>query len=751
MNQPDPHSDVHSRSIGRFVPLSPLHRRGSTSLLLTSMLAGFALLPVSGLPAAAQAVTEDEEAAKQDGAVALGTIILQGGGTPAPYAGGQVATGSAVGLLGNKDVLDTPYSTVAYTEDFVQNREAQDVGAVIGATDPSVYVPNKRNIFETYTIRGFSGSADDLTFGGLIGMAPNMRGTTEMAERVEVLKGPSTFLYGMPPGGSVGGAVALQPKRAGDEPLTRLTSTYSSDSLYGIHADIGRRFGANKEWGIRVNAVSRDGDTAVDGEKHGMNMGALALDWRGERARVSLDYYNIREKMRGINYFGVSAGAAVTVLPEPRDGSNTLAAPWSFNTNSTETVLLRSEIDLTDSITAWAAYGHKSGGYDALITSSQITSNAGALSVSGVRSQRQGSQNSGEVGVRGSFVTGSVGHDWVVTATSYDSSNTFKDRRFAVSSVTNIQNPDWGPAPDLTAYNASGPTSIMDLKLASLGLSDTLKFMDDRLQVTLGLRYQTVKSASTAISATGVHTPGARYDSSKTSPAIAFVWKASEQLSFYGNYIEGLSAGQAAPATAVNAGEVLPPYQTRQVEIGAKWDLGRLTTTVALFQIEKPSAYLDPVTLIYGTFGEQRNRGIELNAFGEVQDGLRLIGGVSYTDAKVTKASTAATTGKTAAGTPAFMAKLGVEYDLPSLPGLTLNANVNHTGKRYANNTNTLSLPSFTVLDIGARYETEVRGNPLTLRATVQNVTNEAYWAGGSLAGGYGAPRTVLLSASVDF
>ncbi|WP_232831548.1 TonB-dependent receptor [Pseudogemmobacter bohemicus] len=746
MNQPDQHCGPFRLTL---TP-SPRFRPGIRTLLLSSMLTGFALVPLLGLPAGAQ-TTEEDEAAKKEGPVSLGTIVLQAGSMPAPYAGGQVASGSAVGMLGNKDVLDTPYSTVAYTEDYVQNREAQDVGAVIGATDPSVYVPNKRNIFETYTIRGFSSSADDLTFGGLIGMAPNMRGTTEMAERVEVLKGPSTFLYGMPPGGSVGGAVALQPKRAGDEALTRLTSTYSSDSLYGLHADIGRRFGANKEWGVRVNAVSRDGDTAVDGEKHGMTMGSLALDWRGERARVSLDYYNIREKMKGINYFGVSAGAAVTVLPDPRDGTNTLAAPWAFNTNSTETVILRSEIDLSDSVTAWASYGHKSGGYDALITSSQITSNAGALSVSGVRSKRDGTQKSGEAGIRGSFITGQVGHDWVVTATSYDSSNTFKDRRFGVSSVTSIANPDWGLAPDLSAYDASGPTSILNLKLTSLGLSDTLKFMDDRLQVTIGLRYQTVKSSTIAISTAGVYSQTASYDSSKTSPAIAFVYKASEQLSFYGNYIEGLSAGQTAPATALNAGEVLPPYQTRQVEIGAKWDLGNLTTTVALFQIEKPSAYLDPVTLIYGVYGEQRNRGIELNAFGEVQDGLRLLGGISYTDAKVTQASTAATTGKTAAGTPAFMAKLGVEYDLPSLPGLTLSANVNHTGKRYANNTNTLSLPSFTVLDIGARYETEMRGNPLALRATVQNITDEAYWAGGNLAGGYGAPRTVLLSASVDF
>ncbi|WP_325168732.1 TonB-dependent receptor [Paracoccus caeni] len=722
-------------------------------LLLSTMFFGIACAAASPGPALAQ--NADAEAAKSPAtteAVVLDTIVLSAAGQlPAEYSGGQVATGSGVGLLGNKDIMDTPYSTVAYTESHIQNREAQDIGAVIGATDPSVFVPNKRNIFETYTIRGFSSSADDLLFAGLIGMAPNMRGTTEFAERVEVLKGPSTFLYGMPPGGSVGGAVALVPKRAADQPLTRLTTTYAADSLLGVHADIGRRFGADKEWGLRVNAVSRDGDTATDGEKHGVDMGAVALDWRGDRARVFLDYYKLREDMNGVNYFGVSLGPDVTVLPAARNGENPLAAPWSYNTNETETFVLRSEIDLTDAVTAWASFGRKTGGYDALVTSSMIANNDGDLLVSGIRSKRQGTQESGEVGLRGNFSTGGADHDWTITATHYRSTNTFKDARLGVTSDTNIADPDWGLAPDLTNYDAGGPTQIIGQKLTSIGVGDTISVLQDRLQLTFGLRHQKIESRNVLIDPAGVRSAASTYDSSRTSPAFAVVYKAAENLSFYGNYIEGLSAGQAAPVTAVNAGQVLAPYQTKQVEIGGKWDLGGFTTTLALFQIEKPSAYLDPVSMVYGVYGEQRNRGVEANVFGEIQPGLRLLGGASYIDAKVTSASDPANDGKTAAGTPAFMAKLGLEYDLPSLPGLTLTGNLNHIGKRYANNDNSLSLPSYTVLDLGARYETQISGNPLSLRASVQNVTDEAYWVGGNLSGGYGAPRTLLLSASMDF
>ncbi len=724
------------------------------------LLAGTALAAFVAAPVMAQETHKTKRTAKPadqthvsgsaDGATTLAPIVATGAGDlPAAYAGGQVATGSRVGMLGNKDLMETPFNTVSYTEEYIQNREAQDVGAVIGATDPSVFVPNKRNIYETYFIRGFNSSVDDATFAGLVGMAPNMRGSTEFVERVEVLKGPAAFLYGMPPGGTVGGSVALVPKRADDEPLTRLTTTYASDSLWGTHVDLGRRFGDENEWGVRLNGVLRGGDTAVDNETDQVVLGSAALDWRGENARFSFDYYKQKEDMDGVNYFGLSGlGAAVTVLPEPRTGDHSLAAPWSYTTNETEAFVLRGEVDLTDAITAYAAWGWRFGGYDALITQNTLLNNAGDISVTGLRSARDGRQDSGEVGLRGEFSTGEVEHEWNVAATRFSAHNVFKDRRYANLALTNYYNLNFGRAPDLTSYNAMGPTTSADQELSSVAVSDTMSFFEDQLQLTFGLRYQKVESANRNL-VTGALTSS--YDSSRVTPAIAALYRANESLSFYANYIEGLSQGATAPLTAKNSGEALAPYQTKQVEVGTKWDLGDFTTTLSLFQIEKPSAYTDPVTNVFGTYGEQRNRGVELNVFGEVRSGLRLLGGVSYTEAEVTKSLNGLQDGKTAVGVPAVMAKLGLEYDVPSVEGLTLSGNINHVGKRYINGDNTLSLAAFTTLDLGARHTFDVDGKPLVVRASIQNVTNEAYWGGNSLAGGFGAPRTYLLSASVDF
>src|SRR5256885_17008406 len=83
----------------------------------------------------------------------------------------------------------------------------------------------------------------------------------------------------------------------------------------------------------------------------------------------------------------------------------------------------------------------------------------------------------------------------------------------------------------------------------------------------------------------------------------------------------GLSAGSIVGATYANAGEVFAPYKTKQFEIGAKWRTGDFTQTVSLFQIERPSSVVETATNRLLMDGEQRNRGLEWNVFGEPQIG----------------------------------------------------------------------------------------------------------------------------------
>lgn len=686
------------------------------------------------------------------------TLVEGSGGTaddlPPVYAGGQVASGSRVGLLGNKDFMETPFNTISYTDEYIQNRQAQDIGSVIGATDPSVYVPTKRSNFETFFIRGFYSNADDITYNGLVGMAPNMRGSTELAERVEVLKGPSALLNGMPPSGTVGGSINLVPKHAGDEPLARLTTTYESRGLGGVHADVGQRFGDKNQFGVRFNGVYRDGDTPVDDQQHKMALSALGLDWRGERARISLDFYKQRERIDGLNYFGINTiGTNVTHLPNPKKGDYALAPKWAYTINTTTTTLARGEYDLSDSVTAYAAWGQRDGGYNALINSSTLINNVGDLSSLAIRSIRSGTQQSGEAGLKGKFQTGPVDHTWNLATTRFTSDNSFKDARATIPGTTNYDHLDFGNAPTFPGYGVT--TSQTRSTLSSYALADTLSFADDRVQWTVGARHQRVENTTEKFGAQASKT---KYDKSRVSPATALLVKVTDKVSVYGNYIEGLSQGASAPDSAANPGAVMQPFQTKQYEVGTKVDLGSFAHTVSLFQIEKPSSFTDPSTNIFGVYGEQRNRGVEWSFFGEMHPRLRLMGGATYTQAEMTKVVAGGVKGKQVTGVPKVIAKLGTEYDLLDVAGLTLTGNINHTGKQYATNDHRVSLDPYTTYDVGARYAFKVETKPVTLRATVQNVTNKAYWLGSwnggdgsGLSGGLGAPRTLLVSGTVDF
>lgn len=731
----------------RLAPQSafPLNKLLSATRL--ALLVGFGGMAV--VPAALAQGTDAAPAKAQAGNSAperLAPVVVQGRRV---YAGGQLATDSRVGVLGNLDVMDTPFSTISYTEDYVANQQAREIGALIGAADPSVHVASKGTILEKFNIRGFPTSANDMTFNGLIGMAPNLRGSTEMAARVEVLKGPSTLLNGMPPEGSLGGSVNIVPKRAGNTPLTSITATYESDNMPGVHVDAGRRFGDRQQWGVRFNGVYRNGDTAVDKQKQGMNLASLGLDWRGERARVSLDLYHQREKMDGINYFGIfSIAPGVTQLPTPKKGDYQFAPDWATNTNTTQVALLRGEYELSDALTLYGAYGHRKADFDATITRDTLLNNAGDLSVGVYRLVNEGTQKSGEAGVRGHFDTGKIQHKWSLAATRFTSERSYRDG-MGPSFTTNYYAPSFGPKPTFRFMGRS-----VEDKLGSIALVDTLSFMDGKVQWTVGTRRQNVQSSN--YNAAGAQT--SNYDQSRWSPATALLVKLSEQLSVYGNYIQGLNQGGVAPDTAKNAGESLQPYQTEQYELGAKLDWGGLTHNLSLFQIARPSAYTSPDSNVFGVYGEQRNRGLEWSFWGEASRGLRLMGGASYTKAELTKALDPAHLGKQATGVPKVMAKLGVEYDIAALPGLTATGNAQYVGERFVRDNNQLSLPSYTLFDLGARYTTKVAAKEITLRATVQNVANRAYWVGSwsggdgsGLSGGLGAPRTLLLSGTLSF
>jgi iron complex outermembrane receptor protein len=733
-------------------PARQLSRR-STLLMST---AASVLIASSAL---AQQARPEQTAPQSDDAILLGRVTVTAdadgivpqamiGAETEPYAGGQVARAARMGTLGNRDVLDTSFNVTSYTDQLVADQQARDIGSIVGAYDPSVNVTSATtgNLAESFQIRGFGVTNNEIAFDGLYGILPNYRLTPEFAGRIEVLKGATALLNGMPPGGSVGGSINIVPKRAGDIPTMDTTLRYVSDAQFGGHVDLGRRFGSDKQFGVRINGVYRDGDTSVDRQEQRNAFGSLALDYRGASVRLSVDGFIQNDRTIGIVTLGLSAGLAV---PDAPSASNLYSQPWTQSTTKDKGFVARGEYDVARNITAFAAYGMRHTDFSALVAGATLLNAAGDVRNDAALQRFDQDNISGEVGVRGRLETAFGRHEFSVSGVTQRQEQAFAFNRNIASGRNNIYKPFFTfAAPDIAPLlTPLRKTSVAEQ--SSLSFADNIFFADEAIQITVGVRRQTVRS-DVFNAASGQRT--SRYKEHALTPAFAVAIKPSQNMTLYANYIEGLSLGATAPVTAANAGEVFPPFRTRQYEAGFKIDFGSVFASISAFELTRPNGVIDPVTTIYSVSGRQRNRGIELNLAGQIVPSLRLLGGASFTDPKQTRNAGGVNEGNDAVGTPRFMAKLGVEWEPQVINGLTTALNLIHTGKQYLNATNSLQISGWTRFDMGLRYRQIVGQTPLTLRLDAQNLLGRDYWQSGSSGLlTLGTPRTLLTSLTASF
>jgi iron complex outermembrane receptor protein len=724
-------------------------------------LSPFALAAMLMAGAAAHAQTAPASPATDNADGKVQTVVISAsadasaGGLPKDYAGGQVARGGRLGLLGNVDMMDTPFNTLNFTQALIQDQQARSVADVL-QNDPSVRVARGfGNFQELYVIRGFAVNSDDLAYNGLYGLLPRQFVASELLERVEVFRGANSFLNGAAPGGGgIGGSINLLPKRASNNPLTQVTIGTETGGQGYAAIDIGRRFGADGNTGIRVNAARRDGDTSVDNEHRELTVASVGLDFQARDFRLSADIGYQDHKLKAPRpSVTVVSGIA---LPAAPDGSANFAQQWTHSNERDTFGTLRGELDLGKDSVAWAAFGARSGDESNVLAAPTVTSTSGDSSTYRFDNERHDSVRTGEIGVRTKLRTGSIGHSLSATAATYwqESRNAYAFSSFA-GFANNIYNPTAVAAPVADFFTGgmlSDPKLTSKTILSSYAVADTLSMLDDKLLLTVGARNQTIKSDSYDYNTTATLS---HYSESKVTPVAGIVYKPVKGVSLYANYIEGLQQGPTASGSGVtNIGEVFAPFVSKQKEIGVKYDHGNLGATAALFRTNQPSAYVENNR--FGVFGEQRNQGLELTVFGVPTRGLRLLGGLTLLEAEQRVTAGGVNQGKDVIGVPGTQLNIGAEWDVPGVRGLNLNARALYTSSQYADGANTQELPSWNRLDIGANYATRILDRNVTFRARIDNVADKNYWAsaGGYPGSGYlvvGAPRTVVISATIDF
>ncbi|WP_322045661.1 TonB-dependent receptor [Paraburkholderia sp. J67] len=662
------------------------------------------------------------------------------------YAGGQVASGASIGVLGKQKMIDVPFSVTSYTSKLIQDQQAQTIADVV-QNDPAVRTAlGYANFSQTYIIRGFQVYSDDVGLDGFYGLTPRQMVDTGAIERVDIFKGASAFVNGAAPGGTgVGGTINVQTKVADDKPIARVTVEGSASGELGTHVDVGRRFGENDQFGIRVNQTVVGGSTAVQNQDNHSQQTAISLDYRGDKLRLYADFLYQKN-----NITGGRSGVFVDGddMPSTPSASYNYAQPWTYSKQEDTVGMLRGEYDLAPNWTAYAGVGSRHttelGEY------STITYDEGAAEAYRMGDTLKENAISAQLGVRGKFDLGPVSNQvnagWQINRVAeygaYDMSGYFP------TTLTNTQVVAF-PSASYSGGSFDDPGLTSSTLMRSFVVSDTLGFFQNRLLFTVGARHQNIVENNYNYGTESEYSP---YNESATTPILGLVYKLQPNLSIYANRAESLVEGGTAPDTAANAGQVMAPFRAKQYEAGVKYDANHYGAALAVYQIKQQVAYTNSVTNIYETDGVQRHRGVEFSMYGEPVKGLRLIGGASYIDAKLMDTGDSSQDGNRPVGVPAWTLNANLEYDVPQVHGLTLMGRAIWTSSQYLNTANTQKIPSWTRFDVGARYKTQVLKHDTSFNVMVTNLANRSYWS--SALGGYltqAEPRTAWFSVTTDF
>lgn len=682
-------------------------------------------------------------------AVALPTIVVKADSQETDVTG-KLKKKASLNILGEKDVLDTPFTIRNYSDQAIQDSHAHTIMDVL-KIDPSIRTTtNSGHLNENFNIRGFNVNWDDLNLNGAYGMAPSGRVSTDILSSVTVLKGPNALIAGMAPGGSVGGVVVANTKRA-DKELTRVTANFEDEGFYKSGFDVARRFGENQEFGARVSANYGQGEHIVEGLEDETISAVMGLDWTTDKAKINLDAYSTKDDRNGGSPAMVSFATLGKVLDAPDGRSNYLPNLWG--SQSANYIGLSGEYKLLDNLKVIAGVGTAEQKYQGHLFGTRlvVTDAAGNANSQYYHVKMNQRNTAANLGLEGAFQTGSVQHVVGLRADYLHRDTNMHSKAGETKFLTNLYNPsNLGSMPAAPSISQTADNDYI-----SYSFTDQISLLDDKLQFILGARYQDIDIKNPT-------KPENNYSEDKVSPSLGIVVKPwGEDVSLYASYVEGLSQGSTVNnKDDANDGTTFAPFQTKQYEIGAKYQHGSWLHTLAAYQIEKPSTitetFATPVndyTQITTDGGETKSKGVEYGFSGNIIDDLIVWGNLAYIDVKYEKNTTANIVGNSVEGQPEFTAGLGLEYHLPQVEGFSVNTRVNYVDSQYLNNSNTLELPNYTLLDVGAKYTTNVGGVDTTFRANIDNVTDEKYWAGVFNSGftTLGSGRTYKLGVSFDF
>lgn len=647
------------------------------------------------------------------------------------------ASTASQGALGDKSLLDTPFSVSVVKAEDILDRQASNVAEAF-KLDAAV-TASSNGVARESTMITVRGLALDLLNGYKIdglNISPwNTDLPIEHFEQVELLKGLSGFMYGF---AQPGGILNYRLKRAGDTPVTRVTAGLMTDSQYNLNLDVGRRFAEGRA-GMRINYIHEAGDTYLDAPIK-RDSASVALDFKpSDQLTVELDSLYQKRKVNGSMFALVVDQNAAS--PKPIDGARRLTQDFTYHETEMMTAGTALRWQFNDQwylSTAARVSKLRRTNYDSYMT---INDDAGNFSDAQVQWYSQHHNQSANLMLHGQFETGQIKHALVTGADLQTVHRSGAPDSFALLGTGNL----YTGRSDETDPDASinrNLSTIFKTRNVGVFMSDTLQWTPEWSTI-IGLRHSNYEKTQPN---------GPTYKKSKMTPTYALLWKPQASITAYASYVEALEEGNTAPIGTNNENQSFGPLESKQYEIGLKQQGSFWSAEAALFRMQRGLAYTNADNVYV-----QQSKGLVLSGLdlaGRVELGSQwaLRSSLVWMQSE-NKSDDVSVNGKDAANAPSWSAALFADYQVMDLPGLTLSAGARYVGRRYLEASNTHALDRYTLFDLGARYHTKLNAHQLTLRAGVQNLTNEKYW---QAHGDWnfltqGEPRIFKASAQLDF
>lgn len=561
-------------------------------------------------------------------------------------------------------------------------------------------------------------------------------------ERIDVLKGPASSLYGR---GDPGGTINIVSKRPQDDRFARIDLSAGRWDRYRTSLDVNTPLDDEGKMLYRMNLAVEDNKSFRDYRSGNRQFIAPSFSWElTPQTRLLVQAEVIRSSQvfdRGLvapnNRLGSVSRS--TFLGEPRDGKID---------NNNESLQAELEHDLNDSWTVRLARHYKQGRLSGGATEATSFTNDRTINREYRYRDFDWQDSITQLELRGLIYTGSVEHN-VLIGTEYERyAKSEEILRTSPTSQIDIYQPVYGqPRLPFSVGPNGRSTDRNELVYSrSINLQDQMRF-SEKLFGVIGARYDHYEHRLD----NEVRGTRAEQTHEKVTPRIGALYQLTPEVGVFANASRSFKPNSGAD----RSGATFDPEEGVGYEAGVKLDMldGRLGMTVAAFHLTKENVLTgDPVDSSFQVAaGEVRSRGIDVQLTGQLTDEIRVIGAYAYVDAEVTKDNTL-TSGSRLLNVPKHSGSVMGVYEFldGGLQGLELGGGVNYVGDRSGNVADSgYELPGYTTVDLLARYKATQN---LTLGLNLNNAFDRTYYerSYSNVWTMPGDPRNLSLSLSLN-